>query len=242
MQQTARPTRAPRSPQQERRDASSSTVSRDWKLRPPRVTQPGEEQSRLGSTGHLGHTGACRDWLPRPGRAAHRGKRHERCGLAPNLWSPNLGVADPSHTLSRQPHHYPVGETEDRSGTELCVRSCGGLEDRSPRHRGQHPSRHRAAARAQRASRPTLLAAARWRRRRLRLRSALHAARRVPRPAPPPPRAARRAGPGRAGPGRGGTERPRLCTARRPQLGSCPACTLLPPARSRRRLWVGPGS
>lgn len=46
-----------------------------------------------------------------------------------------------------------------------------------------------------------------------------------PRPVPPPPRAARRAGPGRAGSGRGGTERPRLCAARRPQLGSRPACT-----------------
>lgn len=101
---TARPTRAPRSPGQGLGDASSSTVSRDWKLRPPRETQPGQEQSRLGSTGHLGHTGACRDWLPRPGRAAHRGKRRGRCGLAPNLWGASLGVAAPSHPLRERPH------------------------------------------------------------------------------------------------------------------------------------------
>lgn len=189
--------------------------------------------------------------MPRPGRAAHRRKRRGCCGLAPNLWSSNLGegVVAPSHPPRGRPHHYPIGETEDRSGAELCVRSCGGLEDRSLRPRGQHPSRHRAAARAQRAcrpagSRPTLSAA------QVAAAAAPAPAPRFappaesPRPAPPPPRAARRAGPGRAGPGRGGTERPRLCAARRPQLGSCPSCThsLSPPARSRRRLWVGFGS
>lgn len=181
-----------------------------------RVTPPAEEQSRLESTGHQGHTRACRDWLPRPGRAAHRGRRRGRCGLAPSLGNPNLGVAVTSHPLRGRPHRYPVGETEDRSGAGLCVRSCGGLEDRSPWRRGQHPSRRLAATRAQCASRPagsrpTLLAAAQ-----VAAAAAPAPAPRFappaesPRAAPPPPRAARRAGPGRAGPGRAGPGRPRL--------------------------------
>lgn len=112
------------------------------------------------------------------------------------------------------------------------MRWCRGLEDRSRGAGGSIPPaawpQPGSSARRLALSHPTLLAAAQ-----VAAAAAPAPAPRSappaesPRPAPPPPRAARRAGPGRVGPGpgRGGTMRPRLCAARRPQLGSRPACT-----------------